>query len=691
MVTIPVYEPNRVQRRALNTTRRTGASPEDFGVNVGQALQRGGRAVEGVAELGQYVADKDAENQARQTSVDLNARVREELWGEQGLMRKEGQAFIDNADATRKRIEDYSRTFGAAGKTAQAQRMIDDVVRREVEPVFNQIDRFKVKAVGDANRATATARVENLIAGAPMVFGDDASMAKMRVDMSGALADEADAYGYDPETRKLKERQAWSRVFVLGIGNALAEDDVETAEKRFEQAVGEGRLTGEAAVEVRSRIADAKNSIAAEQIAVDVATNGGIALDEASVEYKPPLSSMPEPSSTYGPRKHPIDGTVKTHTGIDYPVPEGTPVLASANGVVAEVQNRGGYGLMVRVDHGGGNETWYAHLSEAGVKVGQTVKAGQPIARSGNSGKSTGPHLHYEVRHGGQAIDPSNPAARRVVKPTLENVDQIALAKSGGDPKLFKAYKSALLSRISQDEALKRERRENLLDTAWKYAETATSEAQMPRGVWQALEPKDREAFRGHFKSNLDGGTVTDMSHYGALMTMMSDRPKDFMRYEFETDNQLSTSDKKSLINARTQMRAGQVDEKKRSSLEATNRIANLVMPTSMKDDAKNGFRGVLHRAVAAAEAAQGKPLTEVEIQNMAGRLAVDVTTAQGKAKLFQAGVGGVKPNTVIWSNIPEATRNRLIADYRKAYGRTPTAAQVADQYVMLKSRGLIP
>ncbi len=109
-------------------------------------------------------------------------------------------------------------------------------------------------------------------------------------------------------------------------------------------------------------------------------------------------------TSMFGPRSL-LPGE-KFHTGIDIGVPERTPVRATASGIVRFVGNTDGYGLRVEIDHGNGVTTLYAHLSEANVVPGQRVERGQPIGKSGNTGASTGPHLHYEIRQNGRPIDP---------------------------------------------------------------------------------------------------------------------------------------------------------------------------------------------------------------------------------------------------------------------------------------------
>lgn len=111
-------------------------------------------------------------------------------------------------------------------------------------------------------------------------------------------------------------------------------------------------------------------------------------------------------TSRFGIRIDPFLGTPAMHTGIDFRAPTGFPARATADGTVTMAGYNGGYGNMVEVDHGNGITTRYGHLSKIEVKVGQVVSKGAVLGRTGSTGRSTGPHLHYEVRVDGDAIDP---------------------------------------------------------------------------------------------------------------------------------------------------------------------------------------------------------------------------------------------------------------------------------------------
>lgn len=111
-------------------------------------------------------------------------------------------------------------------------------------------------------------------------------------------------------------------------------------------------------------------------------------------------------TSGYGARVHPLSGTWRQHRGIDLAAREGTPIRATAAGVVGTAGWAGAYGLLVSLEHAGGVQTRYAHMSRLNVGSGQHVKAGDIIGFVGSTGNSTGPHVHYEVRRNGRALNP---------------------------------------------------------------------------------------------------------------------------------------------------------------------------------------------------------------------------------------------------------------------------------------------
>jgi murein DD-endopeptidase MepM/ murein hydrolase activator NlpD len=125
-----------------------------------------------------------------------------------------------------------------------------------------------------------------------------------------------------------------------------------------------------------------------------------------AVPVRKPVSGEVDMSSPFGVRGDPFLGRPAMHTGLDLRGDIGEPVRATATGTVKTAGREGGYGNMVEIDHGNGLATRYGHLSEIDVKVGQAVRIGETIGKIGSTGRSTGPHLHYETRINGEAVDP---------------------------------------------------------------------------------------------------------------------------------------------------------------------------------------------------------------------------------------------------------------------------------------------
>jgi murein DD-endopeptidase MepM/ murein hydrolase activator NlpD len=156
--------------------------------------------------------------------------------------------------------------------------------------------------------------------------------------------------------------------------------------------------------------------------------NGWKALDKGSLAIAPTVSNAPGLTPAYRPgsvsvpsrmpvdgaaltsgfgmRNHPVLGGRRQHRGVDLSQPTGTPVYATADGVISKAEWFSSYGLYIAVEHGADIQTRYGHLSRLAVAAGQSVKKGDLIGYVGSTGRSTGPHLHYEVRIAGTAVNP---------------------------------------------------------------------------------------------------------------------------------------------------------------------------------------------------------------------------------------------------------------------------------------------
>lgn len=194
--------------------------------------------------------------------------------------------------------------------------------------------------------------------------------------------------------------QLSSDVREVGIGGSDFDYNFEDEVSGFEDNVGLGKQLSELSKlerEIKLQLSSYKDLMVAFQKQQD------------SLKYLPSLKPILDGyvSRTFGVKRHPILHKNRMHSGIDFSAPIGTPVYASADGVVSFSGSISGYGRTVKIDHKYGFKTQYSHLNKYVVRNGQKVKRGEKIGEVGNTGLSTGPHLHYEVAFKGKTVDPS--------------------------------------------------------------------------------------------------------------------------------------------------------------------------------------------------------------------------------------------------------------------------------------------
>jgi murein DD-endopeptidase MepM/ murein hydrolase activator NlpD len=222
-------------------------------------------------------------------------------------------------------------------------------------------------------------------------------MRKSMIDEDNDGSDGSDGFGADAlmDTGDIELGQALSRTGGVGLTDALLaafENQIAPAAARAptEQAgsVNGFALASGASAAVRTGITPAAGGTA------------GFALDD--------ITAAAPISSRFGWREDPLTGVPRFHQGVDIAVAYGHDVKAAAEGTVAFAGVQNGYGQTVVIDHADGRQTRYAHLSEPLVHAGDVVSEGQIVGKSGNSGRSTGPHLHFEVLVDGHPVDPTS-------------------------------------------------------------------------------------------------------------------------------------------------------------------------------------------------------------------------------------------------------------------------------------------
>jgi len=252
------------------------------------------------------------------------------------------------------------------------------------------------------------------IAGLVLAIGGSAAWAPHLFFRSRALADRAAAI--ELENRKLRDDKSRYEAVLAQMGDHLAA--VESVAGKLAQAVGlnglpSERPSGGAGAAFGSRADLFGEESSALRKRMENLDTSFERLEQTWGERLKVLASTPSLapvsgffSDGYGWRRDPIDGSREFHKGVDIVAPGGTPVRASADGLVTAAGRMAGYGAMIHLAHGYGMATRYGHLSRVMVVPGQRVKRGDVIGLVGSTGRSTGPHLHYEVFRAGNQIDP---------------------------------------------------------------------------------------------------------------------------------------------------------------------------------------------------------------------------------------------------------------------------------------------
>ncbi len=230
--------------------------------------------------------------------------------------------------------------------------------------------------------------------------------------------------------------QARNQVEALALENALMKDRNKVIFAQLEDALDAVvtplekvfRAANVAPADIRRLVRRGTEDQRAALSPISVSTSGGVApgadISRANAvlgkldlvqTYRDGLDRLPvagpvdgnvRQTSGFGMRRHPISGRIKMHEGLDWAAGRGTPILAAADGIVRTAERKSGYGRMVVIEHAFGIETAYAHLNSIDVRAGQRVSRGQKIGGMGTTGASTGVHLHYEVRVGGNPVNP---------------------------------------------------------------------------------------------------------------------------------------------------------------------------------------------------------------------------------------------------------------------------------------------
>lgn len=312
---------------------------------------------------------------------------------------KEYKSITQEITATEKKISDTQKELDKAQKELESRQ---GVLSKRIRDIYmhGQLNYLDV-VIGAKDFNDFANRVELL---RRIIAADMDLISNIRDEQSRISEAKATL---EKEHERQAQLQAQSAAKKDEIEKRKAEQQVLLAQAQNDKATAEAALA-ELQASSNAITAMLQQRAAARAAASSAGGGGGGAVSYQAVSgsgvFMWPVSGPI--TSPFGYRDHPIFGRQILHAGIDIGVDEGTPVAAADSGVVVDADWLGGYGYAVIIDHGNGLSTVYGHNSSLNVSPGQSVSKGQIIAYSGSTGNSTGPHVHFEVRSGGEPVDP---------------------------------------------------------------------------------------------------------------------------------------------------------------------------------------------------------------------------------------------------------------------------------------------
>jgi soluble lytic murein transglycosylase len=393
-----------------------GAAGEKLGTSLGQI------AIDAQREANTLRVD-DAKNKAKEVAMRLayeqdgfvNAK------GLDALERKSGMTLADEySDKLKKEIESITAGLGnTAQKQSFGMQANDLLTSFRGQATQHESGEFKTYAL-----SVRDGTIRNSMNNIGINYNNPGIIDNEIKSIAAATFDMARLQGKSATWAEAETRKMTSNAHKIALATALEKNDIQYASgylnKYRSQMDADDilQVDGLLTKDIQGRIALAAGNSALGSVQEAVSNDPVSRLSRLitppgsnTSTFASPIdaANLPTVSSTFGPRKNPFTGSQQHHDGVDYAVPIGTPIRAAGSGTVVKVGNEpSGYGNFIEIKHADGSISKYAHASGFNYKEGDTVGRGDVIGASGNSGRSTGPHLHFEIRGAdGKLMNPS--------------------------------------------------------------------------------------------------------------------------------------------------------------------------------------------------------------------------------------------------------------------------------------------
>jgi murein DD-endopeptidase MepM/ murein hydrolase activator NlpD len=696
MARVPVVQGNSIERDGITSAR---IRPAD---NDGGALGALGKGMEQLGQAGTAYADNQvalAENRVKDLDLQYSAgaaQIRQQYGALQG---KEALIARPDTEAALKKLRD--RLYGEAKGFEQGL-------------FAKSVDQRYALDLGDIDiHATRQGKV----------YGEGLSAARIDQAQSDAIAarevparfnaylgtglTEIDALikskGLSPEQARLEKSKFVSSVHSAVVRELLV-DDVDGAKAYLSVHGNEIEWKDRTALrEALQPALERRESSSDGDRAMGMATQD----DVAPVQYGDPLrGGGTGVSSPFGEAR----GGGKTHNGVDFTAPKGTPIYAVAPGRVIKASHDPRSGNFVIIDHGNGMTTSYSHMDGHKVEVGDEVTADTQLGGVGMTGHTTGPHLHFVTKQNGQTVDPQKVVGKARQNPRehdltelLARVDSLADREGWSFERRDRA-KSEVERRVGRDEKLLSREQEDAsrdaLDVVDKLGERFTNISQIPPAILNRMSSKDRISLRGQAEQNAkpkevpaNGEVALGLSLLAAgdtqqfLATDIRKYRSQMTRAEFAQLAELQ-------VKARTNPKAPAVVQHE-AIWGMINRYApdiELTVGAKAKpeDRAKaQKLFGMMQADLSRITSAEKRAPTDDEVKAAFDRATIKVTlpgtegwfSGPDQARLFEA----EQPNVQV--PIPASVKDRIRASYQRQFGRAPSETAIAQTYVANKGK----
>lgn len=704
------------QRLAPVTGAKVQAPSSSGGEQVGQSIAQAGQALAGFAKVKDLFEARVDEAGVMELDTQFSNDARAI---EQSYLTTQGRNAIDSRPKADEEWEKLAQDYAGRASNDRQRMMLNGALRARRERWALQGDNHFTRETEVWQVGAETASLATLSRDVATLPVNSEERALGIMNLGARLDDVSARRGWSREERANQGFAIFSGVHVATV-QQLRDESPEGALTYLEQH--EDQIDPDKLPTLMAQVRDDAFTFRADAAArafIDgepeaEAVETSVAGRTERLEVIAPVSAAM--GSRFGPRRPPGGVGSSNHRGVDYPVPPRTPVVASLPGTVRLRNDPDGYGRYVEIDHGNGTSTRYAHLSAYNVTDGQQVTQGQTIALSGGAagsdgaGNSQGPHLHYEFRRNGQAVDPASVvgtqqaattgarAAGGAQFRTEDDVLEWADEQAAGDPRLRSYYERAGMAALSRRRGARSDRESESERAAneWIAQNPGTPWSQAPASIRSSVSPAFRaRETQQEFNAGKADRTAAEAMQSATIFLALKDEavtaPDTFRQRNLDEFRGILTAEQYASIRGDARDLS---NDQLRDSLSGVQGVVQQYArqagiqtgERATPEDAENLAALNLYVSDAARQY-QARTGSAPDQATLAGfvRRGLTTTRVDGERRpLAVVGVGAGQGQVVV----PRGDRNRIVREFRAAGVTNPTEEQIVRAYTVAVQQG---